>query len=194
MSRPPLSVLIPTTGRREELLFRVEQAVRFTVPQAEILTVEGKTWGAGLNELIPLARGAYVSCCCDDTIPVQGWFDAGRKTLDAGMMPASRYLNPDGSPLRPGWDDAEHGARIPWCRSFLLTHQLYETVGPFIDATWFADIDYSERLVLAGRPVVACDGYSFVHLDGERDWQTGEVTAREEEAYKESHRRQGIPA
>ena len=187
-----LSVLIPTVGGREDMLHQVKTACEQTVPGCEVLIVYGFSWGEGLNQLATVAKGDYWSCCCDDTVPLPGWFEAGRALVDEGLTPASRYLNVDGSPLKHGWDDAPHRKVLDWCRSFLLTPAIYADVGPFIDATWYTDIDYSERLRKSGREIVACDGYAFTHLGGERTWLTTEVCRREEEAYWDSHRAQGI--
>lgn len=187
-----LSVLIPTTGRRPEMLHTVRSAIESQLPAAEILTVEGFSWGEGLNLLAMVAKGTYLSCCCDDTVPVAGWFDAARAMLDEGYEPCSQYLNVDGSPLRPGTDDQPHGTPLPWARSFLLTQEMFREVGPFIDATWYTDIDYSERLLKAGYEIRACTGFSFTHLNGDRDWQSPEVDAQEREQYAASHARQGI--
>lgn len=189
---PDLSVLIPTTGRRAKLLGQVFDVLHEVAPDAEILVLEGMSWGAALNKLAERATGAYWSCCCDDTAPHPGAYEAGIAMLETGVMPASRYLTVNGEPLRPGWDDAPHGTDLDWCRSFLLTPAIFAQVGPFIDATWYADIDYSERLVKAGWPIVACDGFAFTHLDGERDWLTDEELKRQAAEYEESHRRQGI--
>lgn len=186
-----LSILIPTTGRRESLLWRVTCAHHIETPGAEILTVQGKTWGAGLNELAQQAAGSYWLTICDDTLPHPGWFDAARTLVDQGLTPATRYFTVDGQPLRPGTDDAPHMTPIPWCRSFLLTPALFAEVGPFIDTTWYADIDYSERLTAASHPIFACDGFTFTHLDGERDWQTDEEDARERAEYAASVAKRG---
>jgi len=189
-----LSALIPTTGRRPALLAQVLHALheQFRPDELQVLMVSGLSWGAGLNELAKHATGEYWACMCDDTVPHPGWLEAGVSMLAGNVQPSSRYLHPDGSPLRPGTDDAPHGSNVAWCRSFLLTRYLYGQVGPFIDATWYADIDYSERLIRYGMPILACDGYSFTHLDGDRDWLTGEEAARQLFEYEESHRRQGI--
>ena len=188
-----LSVLIPTVGNREAMLFQVVAAVKAEHPDAEVLTIEGHSWGEGLNRLIERASGDYLSCCCDDTIPHEGWFEAGRAMLDEGAMPASRYFTVDGIPLRDV-DDAPHGFEVGWCRSFLLTPQIYERVGPFIDTSWYVDFDYSERLTEAGIPVRACDGYSFTHLAGPRHWLTATEELRQRAAYEASRRRRGVPA
>jgi len=186
-----LSVLIPTVGGREDMLHQVKTACEQTVPGCEVLVVYGFSWGEGLNQLATVAKGDYWSCCCDDTVPLPGWFDAGRARLDAGMEPASRYFNADGTPLH-AIDDAPDGLPIGWCRSFLITPQMYDAVGPFIDATWYADWDYSERLVAAGWPIVATDGFAFTHLHGSREWLTPEEDRRQRAEYELSHLRQGI--
>ena len=186
-----LTILIPTTGRREEMLRIVTCAYVAQHPDAEILTCEGFSWGYGLNELAPKASGEYLLCGCDDTLPHAGWFEAGRAMLDAGQEPASRYFRQDGAPLHDR-DVQAHGTAVGWCRSFLLTPAIFREVGPFIDATWYADGDYSERLETAGWPIVAGDGFAWTHLDGERDWQTEERGAYELERYMDSHRARGI--
>jgi len=188
-----LSVLIPTTGRRPEMLAQVIAAIRSEHPAAQILTVTGLTWGAGLNYLARRrALGDYWSCSCDDTVPHPGWLDAAILMLEEGLTPASRYLHEDGSPLRPGTDDAPHRAPVDWCRSFLLTPAIYQEIGPFIDATWYADIDYSERLAASGRPITACDGYTFTHLAGERDWLDQDEEDRSRGLYERSQRERGV--
>jgi GT2 family glycosyltransferase len=170
---------------------KVCAAIHEQHPEAQILPAFGFSWGEGLNQMMPFAEGAYISCCCDDTVPVPGWFDAGRAMLDSGSMPASRYWNGDGSPVHPV-DEMPHGEPLGWCRSFLLTPKIYEAVGPFINATWYADWDYSERLIAAGIPIHACDGFSFIHLDGSREWLTPEEDSRQRREYEASHVRQGI--
>lgn len=181
---PTLSVLIPTTGRREEMLARVEHEFhRQHDADVEVLIVAGLSWGYGLNQLARRAKGDYWYCGTDDTLPHEGWFDAARPVVDSGKTPASRYFRADGEPLHP-MDTAEHGEPLTWCRAFLLTPDIFTEVGEFIDTTWWADINYSERLNVAGYPIVGCDGYSFTHLDGERDWLTIEEENRQRELYE----------
>jgi GT2 family glycosyltransferase len=81
---------------------------------------------------------------------------------------------------------------LPWSRGYLLTPAIYEKVGPFIDASWYVDFDYSERLIAAGIPIVACDGYSFTHLDGERDWHTAVVDDQERRLWEASREARGV--
>ncbi len=179
-----VAVLIPTVGGRDEMLDRVRAAYFQQAPDFYVLTVGGYSWGEGLNVLARNAPGDYWFCGCDDVLPHEGWFGAARRMVDDGLTPATRYFDVAGEPLRPGTDDAPGGTPIAWCRSFLLTPAIYAEVGPFLDATWWADIDYSERLAASGRPVTACDGFSFTHLDGPRDWLTVEEHDRQRALYE----------
>jgi GT2 family glycosyltransferase len=182
-----VSVLIPYLPDRLGLLDAVESKFHETLADVdhELVTVTGGSWGDGLNRLASIARGAYWLCACDDIAPDHGWFEAARVMVDEGLTPATRYYDVAGQPLRAGVDDAPHGTPIAWCRSFLLTPAIFTEIGPFIDATWWADIDYSERLTESGRPVTACDGFTFTHLDGPRDWLTDEEHERQRVLYEQ---------
>lgn len=184
---PELSILIPTVPGREELLRVVSCAHVAQHPDCEILTTSVYSWGEGLNQLAKRAKGKYWLTACDDILPHAGWFEAARTMLDEGYTPATRYWTKGGEPLRPGTDDAPHGESIPWCRSFLLTRDLYNETGQFIDTTWWADINYSERLAV-NHPILACDGFSFTHLEGERDWLTPEEEIRQRALYEHAAR------
>lgn len=167
----------------------------------------GGSWGTGLNEMaerllkasnrgLDMFTYGYWFTGCDDIVPHVGWFDAARAMLEGEhASPASRYFHPDGEPLNPAADLLPHGTPMTWCRSFLLTPAIYQEVGPFIDATWYADIEYSERLDAAGWPIRACDGFSFTHLDTTlRDWRTDKVAAAELAEYERSVARRNIGA
>lgn len=180
---PELSILIPTTGRRHELLRVVTCTYVAQYPECEVLTTSVYSWGEGLNQLAKRAKGQYWLTACDDILPHAGWFEAARAMVDEGYTPATRYWRKDGSPLRPGTDDATHGDPVAWCRSFLLTPEIFKATGEFIDTTWWADINYSERLAVQ-HPILACDGFSFTHLDGDRDWLTEEEEARQRTIYE----------
>lgn len=171
------------------MLERVKAAFFEQIPDIQILTISGLSWGAGLNALAPQAIGDYWLTCCDDTIPWPGWFEAARSIVDGGKQPAVRYFEQNGEPNNSEFDLAEHGALLTWSRCYLLTPQIFETVGPFIDASWWVDNDYSERLIAAGFEIVACDGFCFTHLNGDHDWASSEEVARSRKAYEESSQR-----
>lgn len=184
------AILIPTLpNRTAELAIVTAEFERQGFP-VYIWRIGG-SWGAGLNALagvlLEATTYAYWFTGCDDIVPHEGWFDAARAMLEREASPASRYFHPGGEPLNPAADNLPHGTPMTWCRSFLLTPAIYREVGPFIDATWYADIEYSERLDAAGWPIRACDGFSFTHLDTTlRDWRTEDVAAAELAEYERS--------
>jgi hypothetical protein len=183
---PLVSVLIPTLPERAAMLAQVVEGFEADTVEVEVLTCEGRSWGGGVNELAGGARGGYWLTCCDDTVPLPGWFRNARVMLDGGAMPASRYLDLEGRGLKPEIDEAPHGTPLPWSRSFLWTPGLYERLGPMLDLTWWTDIEYSERIVDAGIPIRACEGFSFTHLAGERTWLTDEEHDRQRETYEQA--------
>ncbi len=183
-----LSVLIPTVGDRPKLLAQVLDALHTQVPDAEVLVLEGCSWGEGLNRLAARASGEYLLTCCDDTVPQPGFFAAARLATDRGVMAAQRYFKADGTPQNPDFDLAAAGTPLPWSRGYLLTQELYQRIGPFLDLSWYVDFDYSERLLTAGVPIVATDGYNFTHLDGPREWLTAAENRRQQTVYEDAQR------
>jgi GT2 family glycosyltransferase len=178
------------------MLTQVQAAFESQPPETVVFVIKGRTWGSGLNFLAETLKRSprhfdYWLTCCDDTVPHPGWFEAARAVVDAGEMPAQRYFTRGGFPLHD-FDDAEDGTELPWSRGYLLTPELYERVGPFLDATWYVDFDYSERLSAAGIPIVACDGYTFTHLDGDRDWHTAVVDDQERRLWEASREARGV--
>lgn len=161
---------------------------RSSPAEVEVLTIEEHTWGGGLNELSRRAQGAYWFCAADDAVPQGGWFQAGLEALEAGVIPAARFHNQNGTPTHAQIDAAPHGHPVGWTRLFLLTPEIYAQVGAFLDASWYLDFDYSERLIAAGYPIDATDGFSFVHLDGDRDWLDEETDRRDHEIWQASVR------
>src|SRR5438132_9558007 len=120
MSEPTLSVLIPTTGRRPDLLRQVIAGFSaWPAVEIEILQITGLTWGEGLNQLTRQAHGRWWLTCCDDTVPI-GTLGAARKMLDLGYMPVQRYFTVEGEPLHE-YDTAPHMTPLPWSRGYLLT-------------------------------------------------------------------------
>jgi hypothetical protein len=72
-------------------------------------------------------------------------------------------------------DLLEHGGSYPWSRCFMLPTETVLQLGPMIDATWYADIEYSERLTAAGWRIEARNGYWFTHLEAPRE-RTGSAS------------------
>lgn len=183
MSELSLSVLIPTLSGREGELFQTVAGYRATVPDAEILTVSDLSWGAGLNLLAARSSGDLLLLAPDDAVPSPGWFEAAYGFLTRGIAPGARYLRPDGSG-EVDKDEFPDGTPCTWTRLFLLQRSLFERLGPMIDTTWWADIEYSERIVDSGIPMQTCWGFSFSHIDGDRSWNTEVEERRQRELYE----------
>jgi hypothetical protein len=183
MSGERLSVLIPTLRGREGVLFETTAAYRASAPGCEILTVEGLSWGAGLNELLPRSSGELVIYAADDAAPLAGWLEAASAFLESGRIPAARYLDRDGKGLVEQ-DDSPDGTACAWTRHFCLPRELAQRLGPLLDLTWWADIELSERIVDSGLRLEVCSGYAFTHLDGDRSWLTEQEEARQRELYE----------
>lgn len=181
-----LSILIPTTGRRDHLLIECVKAYADEHPDAQLIITDRYSWGEGCNQLAAEATGDHWLLACDDIVPVAGWYDAALEMLETGVVPMSHYWTPEGEPLNPKYDGLAHGTPVDWTRTFFLTPGLYREIGPLLDATWYTDLDYSERLIAAGWPIQACDGFSFLHLHGERDWATEAELAVQFERWQEA--------
>ena len=187
-----LSVLIPTTGRRPEILSRVSALWRESAAAegytVEILTTCLYTWGGGVNHLGPFAKGDYVALVPDDVLPCPGLFGTAAEAIDEGVIPVGRYFHENGEPLHEHIDLLQDGDPGPWSRCFILPADTFREIGAMLDATWFADIEYSERLSAAGWRFEARAGYYFEHLDSERDWLTDEEQERSRSLYEQSVR------
>lgn len=190
---PLISVLIPTIEERHELRAQtiagyVREGKRLG-GLVEILTTSLYTWGGGCNQLALRAKGEFLLLAPDDLVPHEGCLRAGLAMLAEGSIPFARYLTVEGAPLHPDYDAAPHGRLLDWTRVFLIPAALHRELGPLIDATWLTDIDYSGRLLAAGREIRSCEGFAFTHLDGSRAWRTAEIAAAEEAAHEASRRR-----
>lgn len=99
MSRPATTIIVPTTRGREESLALTLDALRATVPLADVeilvprdYPTVGQAWSAGLED----AHGARVCLYADDMIAHPGWYEAAHQALDADIYPSPRLLLPDG--------------------------------------------------------------------------------------------------
>lgn len=177
------SVLIPTVGDRDTMLAQVIAA--YSAEGHDVRVIYGHTWGGGCNALAETETADYMLFACDDKLPRLGWFDHAKAMLDSGAVPQSRNLTYSGFPLHELYDDAlGAGEYSDWTRDFFLTPAIWRQVGPLLDTTWYTDIEYSARLNAAGWALRVCDGFTFTHLDGPREWRTQAVDARERQIYE----------
>lgn len=184
-----VTVIIPTIRGREETLARVVNAYRETGADRVLTSIGHKTAGEAGNDLmLCLPHGCeHVLLTTDDMLPHAGWLDAALKVAAPGVVPVARCLRVDGQPLqeRDGW---EPGRESSWTRLFFLSPATFKHVGAFLDATWYIDLDYCERLQAAGYKLLTTDGFTFTHLDGPRDWHTPEVDKHEVGLYHAAQR------
>lgn len=188
-----VSVLIPTMGRRADLLKHVTERYLETIPHENEIIVndDDATIGAKTNALAKLATGDVWMFGVDDALPHPGWFEAGLEVLRAGQVPAARFLTPGGSPDGPA-DTLASGVVVKHTRLLFTFPDLWHRVGECIDANWRTDVDHSERIIEAGVQIVACQGFAFTHLNGARDWQTAQGKMRDKAAYRASRVRRGL--
>lgn len=184
-------MLIPTLPKRAELLQVV--VARFhdiarrdsACSGLEILTISGTTWGEGCNQLARAASGDVLFLGADDALPADPlWFSNALAVLEQRQIPAARFLDRRYHPINPQVDAAPAGVEVGWTRLPLLYADTFREVGPLLDATWYADHDYSERLTAAGWPIVAAPNFSLVHLDGDRGWLTEAEHERSQRLYE----------
>lgn len=179
-----VSILIPTTGRREELLAITKATYTRTLEgvEHEILTTALHSWGGGINELRTRAKGDYLLFAADDATPHDDWYHSGRFCLATDRVPAARFITPLGYPQ--AWqDEAPDELPLHWTRFPFLPATLADEIGPLLDLSWFVDFDYSRRIEAAGWPIVAWPGFTFTHHDAPRDWLTPEEQERQRAEY-----------
>ena len=190
-----LSVLIPTTGRRPEILSRVarrwEWCARDEGYTVEILTTNLYSWGEGCNYLMTRAKGEHVALVPDDVFPCEKLYTRAKYALADRVMPLGRYFHENGQPLNEAIDHLDDSKPYPWSRCFLLPFDTAKLLGPMIDATWYADIQYSERLIDAGWKIEARRDYWFTHLEAPRDWLTPEEEQRSRDLYDNAKLQKG---
>ncbi|MDE2233870.1 MAG: hypothetical protein KGJ90_07255 [Patescibacteria group bacterium] len=153
-----------------------------------VLTVEGATWGGGCNQAADLVIGEvdYLVFAGDDCPPRPGALKAAvDHWLLTGTVPGCRFRE-NGSWLNPPYDGLAPGTETAWTRLFLLTPDVYREVGPLLDISWYADLEYGQRLSSKGYRITICDGFDFDHLHGERTWLSPEVNDAQRDAYHQA--------
>ena len=119
----------------------------------------------GWNEGIEQARGDYIHLTCDDIEPVEGWAEAGMRSVDAGELPAARVLNSDGTLQSCGTDDQEHpeGEEAAVARLPLASREQLDAIGPIIERHYMGDYWLSHRGRQLGMKTVVRRDFAFVH-------------------------------
>lgn len=162
-----ISIVIPTISVRSNWLERCIAAYERTTAGAEhelIVVRDHPTWGSACNEGLPQARGDYVHLTADDVEPLDGWWQAAIAVCDAGMLPAPRILNSDGSLQSCGdASDRPEGAPTSFTRIPFGSRTQIDAIGPLPAIHYYADNFFSHRGRLHGYQTVVARGYAFVH-------------------------------
>lgn len=181
-----VAVCIGTLTGREEYL---EQVVEAWEAQDDCVVFVGvlkdKPLGTSWNMLAESAFMAeWLIFAADDQEPWPGALDSALTYLHAnpGCVAGFR-LHQNGEPLDAGYDAKLHGEQTSWARCWLLHRTIYRQVGPFLELSWYLDIDYSQRLTEAGFPIRMVDGFGGDHLDAPRDWLNPTEQDRQYQAY-----------
>jgi len=153
----------------------------------EVIVEWGGTAGANYNRAAARAKGSVIFMATDDQAPQTGAIQAALDTLDvdAKVIPVNRVFRKDGEPENANYDLLGPGVSLDWTRAPFITMETFLEVGPLEDTTWYMDLDYSDRLQLAGYRLVSCPGFCLTHLEGSRAWQEDGAADREYRRYRE---------
>lgn len=175
MSRPLLSVVLPTIDGRQELLDQTAMALRVASPGVELVVVRnrrtiGEAWNAGGNA----ARGDYILFGADDVLVDRDGIDAALASVNRGEVPSPLIVRADGSAHHAGTMgggmllDAPTGtvcgsSPFPILRRSDWRHH----VGPVPAIHYYADdyLSWAARQYAGLQPTVVRE-YRLVHLEG----------------------------
>lgn len=107
MSKPVVTVVVPTVDGREEYLERCLRGYRERTESAEVefLVYEnrptcGMVWQEGADEAVRLhGRSGFLHFTADDIVPGEGWFLPLAEAVDRNFVPVAAVVNCDASVL-----------------------------------------------------------------------------------------------
>lgn len=137
-----ISVIVPTIAGREHWLERCERAYCETTEDFEFIVLNDfETCGAAWNEGLLEAQGDYVNLSADDLEPHEGWWQAAKESVDAGVIPCARILNPDGTLQSCGTfsQEADDGTSSVVSRVPFLTRAMVEAMFPIFENHYMGD-------------------------------------------------------
>lgn len=171
MTRPDITVVIPTVSGREDHLARALAAYEAnTTATFEVLTfldLPGVAygWQRGAEK----ARGRYIQLANDDNEPRPGWDTAAMAFVDRGVQPAPRVFDAGGQM----WDGAvpeqdprrlPDGAEVPMSSVPFVARRWWKHITPLPPGMhYFTDNWIAGRLKRVGIRTELCHGYDIVH-------------------------------
>lgn len=171
MTRPDITVVIPTVSGREDHLARALAAYEAnTTATFEVLTFRNLPgvafgWQRGAEK----ARGRYIQLANDDNEPRPGWDTAAMACVDRGVQPAPRVFDATGAMwdgVVPEQDPSRlpDGAEVPMSSVPFIARRWWKHITPLPPGMhYFADNWVGWRLSLVGIPTQVCHGYDIVH-------------------------------
>lgn len=178
-----ISVVVPTITGREHWLEKALASIRRTVVGFEWLVYENRdTCGVAWNEGIKDARGDYILLFADDLEAHDGWVQAAVQSLNQGVIPCPRILNPDGTlqscgtfPEEAPDDTPSVVARVPF-----LTRDLALAMWPVMENQYMGDHWITWKGWSLGWPTRVVRDMLFTHhfaQEGRIDSLTSDVKA-----------------
>lgn len=178
-----ISVIVPTIRGREHWLKRCERAYCETTENFEFIVLRDyPTCGAGWNAGIVQASGEYINLSADDLEPHAGWWEAAVESVDEGILPCPRILNPDGSLQSCGTfaEEAPDGTPSVVARVPFLSREMVETLGPIFENQYMGDHWITWKASRYGWPTLVNRSMVFTHhfaMEGRIDSLNADVKA-----------------
>jgi glycosyltransferase involved in cell wall biosynthesis len=164
--QPLVSVILPTLSVREHWLEKALASIERTVPSFELhvyhdLPACGEGWNLG----IPQAKGEYVLLFADDLEAHSGWLEPAIESLDQGIIPCPRILNPDGSLQSCGTfaEEAADGTESVVARVPFLTRYMAQSMHPIFPNHFMGDHWITFRGKQLGWPTRVVRAMEFTH-------------------------------
>jgi hypothetical protein len=186
-------VCIGTLEGRERYYGEVAMAWRdcsWSDLEVQVMSIKGKSLGVAWNASVGLVGFTgeeawdYIMFTADDQVPWDYTLDPAISWLHRHPYDVAGFrLHQHGLPLDPSYDTLAHGETTPWARGWLMRPPVYAHVGPFLDLSWYLDIEYSQRLTEAGYSIRMLEGFGGDHLDAPRTWLTTAERERQYQAY-----------
>lgn len=132
-----ISIVVPTVKGREHHLKKCLKAYEETTDDYEIhVLLDRPACGQAWVEGAEVATGDYLHFSADDLEPFPGWWQAAMYTADAGVLPAPRILNTDGTLQtcggQDGFEERPTGYSTDFSRIPFMTRAQWEQIAPIV--------------------------------------------------------------
>lgn len=161
-----ISIVIPTISGREESLQRaIDSYVANTKVKYEIIVIQNApTWPSACNKGYREAKGNVIHFSADDLEALPGWHKDVLKALrERDELPAPRVMDYAADGKFMNESDGADGELTHFTRIPIMTRKQYETIGPWPEIVYYADIWLSEKARTLGIRTRMLYSYAFVH-------------------------------